>query len=216
MSWAQFAAAAADIGKDLFLGNRQWNQTKDFTREQMAWQENMANTAYQRAAKDLEAAGLNRVLALGNSAVTPSPGSQSAPQVSNKMSTLDYMMREQEISNAKSAGNLLDAQARKTDAEADKSEVTKFFYDVIAPTLKGVSSSAKEFDAIDAVKTWLRSGYSNSKDISDQENAEIDFQKKTQAMEKLKSYNNKNGKYNSKGKSKPGKPSPLIIDFIRD
>ena len=51
-------------------------QNLKIAREQMDFQERMSGTAYQRATKDLDAAGLNRILALGNPA--SSPGGQTA------------------------------------------------------------------------------------------------------------------------------------------
>lgn len=47
------------------------------SKKQMEFQRYMSNTAYRRAAKDLEKAGLNRVLALGSPASTPQ-GAQPA------------------------------------------------------------------------------------------------------------------------------------------
>ena len=53
-------------------GQRDANRTNlAIARENRAWQTHMSNTANQRAAADLEKAGLNRILAFGRPASTP-------------------------------------------------------------------------------------------------------------------------------------------------
>lgn len=63
MSWLAAATFGGSIASGLF--------GKSAAEDQMDFQQKMSKTAHQRAAKDMEKAGLNRVLAVGSPASTP-------------------------------------------------------------------------------------------------------------------------------------------------
>lgn len=92
-------------------------------REQMAFQERMASTAYQRAAKDMEAAGLNRILAATQGAA-PSPQGASSTSVAPR-SNLGGVIQDG-INTGASLANLT------TDLEMKKSATAKTLVDTLA------------------------------------------------------------------------------------
>lgn len=115
MAFPWMAAATLGAGFLSSAGQRDANRAnRQLAREQMAFQERMSSTAYQRSAKDLEAAGLNRILALGSPA--SSPGGQTAVMQNVKApiasATAQAAMQAAQI-------KLMNAQARKTENEAD-------------------------------------------------------------------------------------------------
>lgn len=79
-------AADNQLKRDLYL----FEQNKAFSREQMEWQERMANSSYQRAVEDMKKAGINPVMAINQGgAATPSVPSASSGRSSSRYSNAD-------------------------------------------------------------------------------------------------------------------------------
>ena len=131
-----FASTVAAGGLDYFSAKDTQSKQKDMAREQMAFQERMSNTAYQRAVKDMRAAGINPMLAYAQGGastpggaqanmVTPTPGASSARalQATSQASlqTLQKGLVEAQTGTAK-------ALESKTQAEADQARVMADYY----------------------------------------------------------------------------------------
>lgn len=85
------------IANNATSANREEAQiNRDFQSREAAtarqWEEQMSNTAYQRQAADMKAAGINPIVAIGNGASTPNASVPSGAQASAETTTLQNPM----------------------------------------------------------------------------------------------------------------------------
>ena len=109
-------------GKIASEGQKATNKANlKIAREQMRFQERMSNTAYQRSTKDLQAAGLNRILALGSPASSPAgaratmenpDAAMGAAIASAPSSALDYKAKAKQL-------DIMESQLANIDADTE-------------------------------------------------------------------------------------------------
>lgn len=135
--WPALIAAGGAIagGAISSSGSAKQNQANiEQSQKQMDFQRMMSNTAFQRSSRDLQKAGLNRIIALGSPATTPT-GAKA--QIENQLKGLgdgvasaassamtlrkqdaDTKLVNEQTLNATSQRKLINAQALKTSMDA--------------------------------------------------------------------------------------------------
>lgn len=172
--WEAIAGAAASLIGSYFSNRsqaksqEQTNQTNvNLNQENRDWMENLSNTSYQRGVKDMEAAGLNPMLAYSQGgASTPSSAAPTVAPVprlgqgvgegivrgtASAMQGAQLASTFQNIEQSKAQQDLLSAQAARTRSETMDQNLNTA---LLAARVREAGFGAD----IRGVEAWLREG----------------------------------------------------------
>lgn len=152
--WGSILSGVAGIGYDIYKTNSANKHAKRAQQRQMAWQEEMSNTAHQREVADLRAAGINPIYTAtgGSGASTPSgsPGQAfkgDGDLVNSAVATYRARLENKAIENqAKKITSDIRNSTRDSlenaKTQAEQQELLRLQQDVQKAQLPAISSAA--------------------------------------------------------------------------